>query len=303
MNWVNGVTLRRKRILAIGPIVLVAACYLLTAPSKENVTDQVSAAGWTETDDDVSSDIPLGLRCEAVAAELRSQLFADWPVLVREPFVLAGDLTRPELEQSYERTIVPTARALAATYFHQPPRGPIVIVLCSSDEKFRECHERLGEPDRSQYSGIYVRRHRRIVVNAASGDGTLAHELTHALAHADFPRMPEWFDEGLAALHEECEFSADGLRLIGTANWRDAVAINALNRGELRLLEDIASKRFGSAGRANLDYAQVRTLCLFLQERRFARHILSFLPRACGRRSDGAAITLPSHRDGRSKVT
>ncbi|WP_010582819.1 hypothetical protein [Schlesneria paludicola] len=258
--------LTHKHILTIGPIVLVAVCYLLTAPSNDRVTDQVASAAGIEPDDNTVNDAPLGLRCEAIAEELRAKLFSDWRVLVREPFILGGDLSRVELEKCYERSIVPTVRALAASYFHQTPRHPIVIMLCSTEAKFRECHSRLGEPDRSQYSGLYVRRQRRVVVNIASGDGTLAHELTHALAHADFPRMPEWFDEGLAALHEECEPSSDGLRLKGMPNWRDAVALNALNQGELRLLEDVASKRFGSAGRANLDYAQVRALCLFLQE-------------------------------------
>lgn len=259
--------LTHKHILTLGPIVLVAVCYLLTAPSNERVTDQVAAAAGTEPEEDTVNDAPLGLRCEAAADDLRTKLSSDWKVLVREPFVLGGDLSRTDLEACYERTIAPTARALAASYFHQSPRHPIVVVLCSTEATFRECHHRLGEPDRSQYSGLYVRRQRRLVVNIASGDGTIAHELTHALAHADFPQMPEWFDEGLAALHEECEPSADGLRLKGLPNWRDAVAVNALNQGELRLLEDVTSKRFGSAGRANLDYAQVRTLCLFLQER------------------------------------
>ena len=79
--------------------------------------------------------------------------------------------------------------------------------------------------------------------------------------------MPEWFDEGLASLHEECEFSDDGLRLIGNQNWRHEVALDALYCGNLRLLEDVTSKRFGSSERANVDYAHVRSLCLYLQER------------------------------------
>ena len=47
----------------------------------------------------------------------------------------------------------------------------------------------------------------------------VAHELTHALGHFDFPEMPEWFDEGLASLHEDARFSDDHLD-DGVPNWR-----------------------------------------------------------------------------------
>jgi hypothetical protein len=168
-------------------------------------------------------------------------------------------------------------RALANEYFTTRPSSPTTILLCSSDEQFRACNLDLDQQDRGQYSGIYSRKQRRVVVNIASGEGTLAHELTHALAHADFPAMPEWFDEGLASLHEECEFSHDGLHLLGNQNWRHQVALDALHRGALRLLQDLTSKRFGLPARAHMDYAQVRSLCLYLQE----RNLLGIFYRTC----------------------
>jgi len=263
----NGVRLTRKQILTIGPALLVATCYAIAAPSyrlphQEPVTIDEEAAS-----DDASIDQPLNVRCLATAKSLRAELFADWSVIIHEPFILGGDLSEQELEDAYEQTIVPTARALARGYFSRRPRQPLTILLCSSDERFHECNLRLDNQERRQYAGLYVRKHRRVMVNLASGEGTLAHELTHALAHADFPSMPEWFDEGLASLHEECQFSDDGLRLIGNENWRLGVAVEALHRGELRLLQDVTSKRFGSSERANTDYAYVRSMCLYLQER------------------------------------
>ena len=142
-----------------------------------------------------------------------------------------------------------------------------MIVICSTDEQFQRCNLRLEGRECRQYSGIYSRKYRRLIVNLDAGSGTLAHELTHALGHSDFPSMPEWFDEGLASLHEECDLSADGLRLIGNVNWRQEIAYEALNRGELRLLEDVSSNRFGASHRMVVDYACVRSLCLYLQQR------------------------------------
>jgi len=244
--------------------LLVATCYAIAAPSRASLNPTTPLVRDEAVD--ASSDAPLHLRCEATARSLDALLLSEWTMIVHEPFVLGGDLTGEELEHHYRQTIVPTARALAAAYFPTRPLHPIVILLCTTDDRFRECNVRLDGQERSQYSGLYSRKHRRIVVNIASGEGTLAHELTHALAHADFPTMPEWFDEGLASLHEECEIPADGLRLIGNENWRHQVALEALHQGELRLLEDVTSKRFGLMDRANIDYAHVRSLCLYLQE-------------------------------------
>lgn len=250
--------------LTIGPVVLVAACYAIAAP--ERPTLHPKSASNPDTSDSVGPEEPLSVGCEQVRRVLRRRLPLEWDIIVHEPFVLAGD-DQEVIEQHYEQTIVPTLAALTVSYFQRPPRFPITIVLCASDEQFQDCNLRLDQQLRNQYSGLYSRTSRRIIVNTASGDGTVAHELTHALAHSDFPDMPEWFDEGLASLHEECEFSSDGLHLIGLENWRREVAVQALNRGELRLLEHLASDRFGSAERAQVDYAHVRLLCQFLQDR------------------------------------
>jgi hypothetical protein len=313
------VNVTRKQILTIGPVLLVTACYVVAAPS--NSTPKTGP----ETDRDAaievtSAEIPLATKCYNVAKQLRTSLAAgprsgstsrdrpdpgrkvnaddnsqsgrnsplEWNVIVREPFVLAGDLIAEELEEHYLQTIGPTVRALALSYFRERPRQPIAVVICTSDERFRQCNLLLDAQERDQYSGVYVRKHRRVIVNIASGEGTLAHELTHALAHADFPTMPEWFEEGLASLHEECEFSADGQHLIGNTNWRREVALEALQQGELRLLEDVSSHRFGLPDRAHIDYAYVRSFCLYLQE----LGVLEAFYHACRRSADQDATGL-----------
>lgn len=247
--------------------MLVAACYFIAAPAPvpADVIAEVEAddigPGITATDQ------PIEHLCDELAKRLKAQLPTGWSVMIREPFVLAGNLTTGEIDATYHDTVVPTVWALRSSYFQSSITYPITIVLCSSDEAFRACNLLLDKHARNQYSGVYLRKQRRLIVNVASGDGTLAHELTHALAHADFPKMPEWIDEGLASLHEECSITLDGQALLGNDNWRTEVARDALERGELRLLQDVASKRFGLSERAHIDYAYVRTFCLYLQER------------------------------------
>lgn len=243
---------------------MVTACFVIAAPARQHINPTESASIES---DSILNGHSLPDQCVCVEQELRALLPREWHIQIREPFVVCGDLSADGIETSFRETIFPTARALQQQYFQTSLSRPITVILCSSDEVFRQCNWRLDQNERSEYSGIYSRRHRRVIVNVSTGEGTLAHELTHALAHADFPKMPEWFDEGLASLHEECEFSHDGQRLLGLDNWRVQAARDAIQRGELRLLQDVTSTRFATRDRATADYAYARSLCLYLQER------------------------------------
>ena len=259
-----GVILTRAQVLTIGPLILVAVSYAISAPARSLPANRITEPTKTC---ELDLHLPLEQACLQSREELKDHLPAGWNVATFLPYVLAGDLTTEALSNCYQETIRPTAQILTEQYFRSEVGYPIQIVLCSSPESFQIANELLEGQTRDQYAGLYVRSRRRLIVNMDSGEGTLAHELTHALAHGDFPGMPEWFDEGLASLHEECEFSSDGTQLIGNSNWRVDVARDALTGGELRLIADLTSKPFGSRERAQVDYAHVRTLCLYLQQK------------------------------------
>lgn len=256
----------RVLILTLGPIVLVGASYWLSAA--------VLRAGGTETFHPVApsgadriGDNDLSAACEQRAAELRPRLAEGCRLVVRLPFVIGGDLGEAELERIYRDVVLPTMRALSVDYFDRPPDEPIVLLMFSSDAAYREHALRLDGRDTAAYYGYYWRPERRIMLNLATGYGTLAHELTHALAHFDFPEMPEWFDEGLAALHEESDFSEDGLHLSGRPNWRGHFLAQALRGGLLQPLEGLLQSGGLRPEHEAVDYAHARYLCLFLQER------------------------------------
>lgn len=259
------VTLMRGQLLTTGPLAVIAVCYAIAAPPSSSVPatriDQFSPA---VTVGETSSS--LNVDCRRTGDNLIQRLPADWNVVIHEPFVIAGDCPAVLLNRYYQDTIAPTARALSVQFFDVHPRYAISVILCSTEESYRECNRSLGERDRSEYAGIYSRSEHRVIVNIATGEGTLAHELTHALAHADCPDLPEWLDEGLASLFEECEFSADGLRLVGLENWRGTVLQGAVESGDLPSLTDFASEKFATND-ASIDYAQARYFCLYLQKK------------------------------------
>jgi hypothetical protein len=241
------VTLLRGQFLTTGPLALIAMCYAIAAPpSGSHATPLLPAINLGH------SAGALNVDCRRTAANLEQQL--------------AGDCSIEQLTRYHQETIAPTSLALSIQYFDAHPTWPVTIILCSSDQAYGECNRSLGERERTDYAGIYSRSEHRVIVNVATGEGTLAHELTHALAHVDFPELPEWVDEGLASLHEECEFSADGVRLIGLQNWRAACLKAAMQRGTLQSIVDLAGGKFAKTDAA-IDYAHSRYFCLYLQQR------------------------------------
>jgi hypothetical protein len=214
-----------------------------------------------------SSDAALVSACQRKREDLMRRLGTRFFSIVHTPFVIVGDVPGAELERHYRETIGPTARALAIAYFDRPPSEPVSLILLSGDEAYQSCVEQLDGQKRPAFAGYYERSDHRIVVNAATGEGTIAHELTHALGHFDFPDMPEWFDEGLASLHEEARFSDDRLRITGTKNWRIRYLLPALRQGTLRPLESLIGEARVRPNQQAVDYAHARFFCLFLQER------------------------------------
>lgn len=257
-------TAGRKLLLWCGPIGLVGLSYVTAAPETQSFENT-----WRDLATQVTHAIPRLSETPPevygrASARIQSQLPESWGVVERFPFLVTGNVSRRGIERALDDVIIPTWQALAIDYFDHDPSEPITIVLMSDEASFGDAVGRFGYSGRQEYAGFYSRRDRRVVLNLATGYGTLAHELTHALAHADFPKMPAWFDEGLAALHEECTFSDDGRRLIGQPNWRDAVLRSAIRRANPPRLEPLITETFAKRD-AHVDYALARNLCRYLQ--------------------------------------
>ena len=277
----------RWAFLIIGPPLLIGAAYMMTVGRSRLVAQPAhstqnskpddfdlgklqagASAGLGPANNDHGQSVgAINVACDKRARELAKYLDAEQRIIVRPPFVLAGDLSEQSLDQHYRKTILPTARALELAYFDFEPNEPITILLYSTEPAYRAASLKLDRRDSADYYGYYVRSDRRIVLNASTGAGTLAHELTHALAHFDFPNMPEWFDEGLAAVYEEADFSDDGLRLVGVSNWRLNHLLHEMQGRELQTLESLITSRKIRSDRQAVDYAQARYFCLYLQER------------------------------------
>jgi len=268
--------------LTLGPPLIVGLAYLVARPDVSRSAWPLPVSNAAPNDAEMpitqparplvpgvgdSTDPALVAACQRKREVLIRRLGTRFSSIVHTPFVILGDVSARELERHYRETIGPTARALAIAYFHRPPSAPVSIILLSGDEAYQSCALLLDRQKRAAFAGYYERNDHRIVINAATGEGTIAHELTHALGHFDFPDMPEWFDEGLGSLHEEARFSDDRLRITGMKNWRIRYLLPALRQGTLRPLELLIGEAHVRPSQQAVDYAHARYFCLFLQER------------------------------------
>jgi len=266
----------RLFVLALGPPLIVGAVYLASFPSApsgaEALASRLSQIESHAARARRAARDELTGACELAAGEVLRSLPSNCAAVVHSPFVLAGDLSAAELERLHREAVAPIAEAFWRAFFDNRPDRPVTIVVLSNEGSYETVAANLDGYEPSAYAGYTQRNERRIVLNLATGRGTLAHELCHVLALFDFPDMPEWFDEGLAALHEEADFSEDGLLLVGRSNWRSRIVREALGQNRLTALEEvIRAPEFRGEGEG-INYALVRGFCHYLQTRGLLSH-------------------------------
>ena len=201
-----------------------------------------------------------------VMTEIRAELGDETRVArVRDIFFVASDGPERSFEQCC-RTVERVTDALYTTFLTARPDLPIRVYLFSSKHDYeRYCRRTYGRPPSTPF-GFYMPHERKMVMNIATGRGTLAHELVHPLLTADLPDVAPWFNEGFASLYEQSG-NRDG-RLVGLINWRHRGLVQALREGRgilLRMLMRMSSGTFYGDARG-IHYATARYLCLYLQD-------------------------------------
>ena len=155
---------------------------------------------------------------------------------------------------------------LKRDFFERNPSEIIDIWLFEDGPTYEEYTQRLfGEKPTTPY-GFYSPRHHALIMNIATGGGTLVHEIVHPFMASNFPDCPSWFNEGLASLYEQAQ-DRDG-HIAGLTNWRLRGLKAAIHDGEVPPFEKLCStttREFYDRDRGT-NYAQARYLCYYLQE-------------------------------------
>lgn len=196
---------------------------------------------------------------------LKKKLPSGFNIVMSKPFVVIGDEPLDTVKMRSQRTVQWAVTRLKKAYFTKDPTRILNIWLFKDKASYeKHCKQLFGFAPHTPF-GFYSDTHGALVMNIATGGGTLVHELTHALMEPDFPEAPTWFDEGLASLHEQCSIGED--RIVGRVNWRRPALRAALDARRLRPLRKLITKRDFRTNNKGLNYAHARYFVFYMQER------------------------------------
>lgn len=198
------------------------------------------------------------------AAQLRGYLPAGFHVEIADPFVVVveGSPDRAAEVASDVREVVDELRA---SIFERDPHTVTDIWVFADTVSFRKGTREMLDDWPRTLSGYYSPSRRAVIVNAASGSTTLRHEVVHPFLAANYPDLPAWVDEGIAAMFERTRPTSAGLAFLpGKRLPRLQEAIRKRKLPSLAAFTAGTDRDFYGDPRY-LSYAQARYLMLFLE--------------------------------------
>ena len=201
-------------------------------------------------------------------AALREKVPAEgFTIVVEKPFVVVGDESPAMVRRRAEGTVRWAVERLKRDFFRKDP-DEILDIWLFRDKASYEKHAReiFGDSPDTPF-GYYSETHRALIMNIATGGGTLVHEIVHPFMRANFPECPAWLNEGLGSLYEQASDRSG--HIVGLTNWRLAGLQKAIRDGRVPSFKDLAATtdhEFYTRDKGT-NYAQARYLCYYLQEK------------------------------------
>jgi hypothetical protein len=197
---------------------------------------------------------------------LRSGKGRGFGLVIERPFVVLGDSSDSELRGFAERTVRFAVTRLKRDFFSKDPERILDIWLFRESSSYERNALRLFGSSPTTPFGYYSSEQSALVMNIATGGGTLVHEIVHPYIEVNFPECPAWFNEGLGSLFEQAG-EREG-HIVGFTNWRLAGLQKRIARGKLSSFETLLSTTSSQfyADDQGGNYAQARYLLYYLQE-------------------------------------
>jgi hypothetical protein len=199
--------------------------------------------------------------------KLKSKLPKGFNFIIQPPFVVIGDELPARVQMRADQTVKWFCTRIEKLYFPKPPAKIYDIWLFKDKASYRKYTKQIFNDNPDTPYGYCSDAHGALIMNIATGGGTLCHEIVHAYMDSNFPQCPSWFNEGLASLYEQC--GARNGQLVGFTNWRLAglqKEIRAVTLPSFKELLSTSSWQFYHMTKGN-NYAQARYLCYYLQEK------------------------------------
>ncbi len=204
---------------------------------------------------------------EKKVRQVRATVGPDFRIAVEKPFVVVSDQSEEDFQKSRKHTNGCAVRLLKRDFFDKEPHRPLVIYLFDGEDSYRKHAKKFfGDEPETPY-GYYSDSDGALIMNIATGGGTLVHEIVHPFMEADFPKCPAWYNEGLGSLFEACR-EHDG-HIEGVVNWRLPVLKKGIRNGQLvplkKLLATTSDEFYADPG--GMHYAEARYLLHYVQSR------------------------------------
>jgi hypothetical protein len=247
-------------------LVIIIIIFISSACRSNNKIDIQPPGNPENTKPAVKND-SVSINFEAKLNELKSKLSSDFSIEAHSYFVIASNLSESETEKILNNTVDKAVDCFYNDYFSKKPNDVTTIFLFKNDDTYRYWAKKLYDDDDLSKYGYYKPSEKTMLMNIATGTGTLVHEMTHALVRYDFEDIPSWFNEGLGSLYERC--SLNNKEILGYVNWRLPALQDAINDKSYTSLDKLtgtSSDEFYGE-RSDVNYAQARYLCMYLQEK------------------------------------
>lgn len=198
---------------------------------------------------------------------LKPMLRPEHTVVIEPPFVVVGDEAPEQVRERAASTVRWAVSKLKRDFFSKDPDRILTVWLFRGKASYDEYTRRFFDGAPSTPYGYYTAEHDALVMNIATGGGTLVHEIVHPFMEANLPGCPAWLNEGLGSLFEQ---SADrGGHIVGLTNWRLAGLQRAIRERRVpsfsTLLHTSRDAFYGDDPGTN--YSQSRYLLYYLQEK------------------------------------
>ena len=259
------------------PLALVASCLgsgaestsLGAKPDYESRDGARSSPGTTPASASVGfTEADFTRHVDELNARIKKKLSSDeFSIVVQKPFVVIGDEPGSVVEQRAEDTVKWAVDRLKQDFFTKDPEDILDIWLFKDEASYEKHTPLLFDERPTTPYGYYSSTHKALIMNIATGGGTLVHEIVHPFMEANFPASPPWLNEGLGSLYEQCG-EEDG-HIHGFTNWRLPGLQRAIREKRVPSFKTLTSMNrsaFYNDDRGT-NYAQSRYLCYYLQEK------------------------------------
>lgn len=205
--------------------------------------------------------------CSEHLESMRGRIPAGFDAVLEPPFVVLGDGGRAAVERSSKSTVKWAVDMLRKDFFRHDPDRVLEVWLFNGKASYQKHTRKLWNEVPTTPFGYYTSRHGALIMNIATGGGTLVHEIVHPFVEANVTDCPAWINEGLGSLFEQCR-EHEG-KISGLLNWRLDGLQDAIKADRTVPLADLVATTDAQfyGGKSGLHYAMARYVLYWLQEK------------------------------------